>query len=96
VRGYYSDLEVGVLNPKPVDGRVWDALAHILDANVRVLAGLRPPPPASVVAYRRSASGMELYERISTGPPGVLASMYAARAPEDDRDEVDRLFTGTA
>lgn len=89
VKGYYSDLEVGVLAPEPVDRRVWDALAHILGANVRALAGLRPPPPAGAVAYMRRASGVELRERTTSFSTDVEPS-------DDDRDEVDRLFTGPA
>lgn len=91
VRRYYSDLEVGVLAPEPVDGSVWDALAEVLRANVRVLAGLRPPPPAAAAsAYMRAASGIELYERMSSFSADVEPSA------DDDRDEVDRLFTGIA
>jgi hypothetical protein len=88
VRGYYSDLEVGVLDPKPVNRRVWDALAGILKANVRVLAGLRlEPPPAPAAAYMREP----------TLPQARLSESADAPAPPaaEGPDEIDRLFTGS-
>ena len=96
VKTYFSDLEVGVLDPKPVDRRVWDALASILNANVRLLAGLRPPPPAAAAAFRREPTGMEL--RASLYSVAALSDQIAepaaaAQKPEGP-DEVDRLFTG--
>ena len=39
VDGYYHELEVGLLDPEPVDRSVWDVLADVLKANVRALAG---------------------------------------------------------
>ncbi len=94
VRRYYSDLEVGVLDPKPVSRRVWDALAGILDANVRVLAGLRPPPPAEFDAvFMRGAEVAlrSLERRVDVGPE----LLKRASRPAPERDEVDRLFTGS-
>jgi len=89
VRGYYSDLEVGVLDPKPVDQRVWDALTDVLQANVRSLAALRPAPPdAPALAYLREPNLLQV--RLS-GPAA------AAPGPADQGpDEVDALFTGIA
>lgn len=94
VHAYYSDLEVGVLNPKPVDRRVWDALAGVLNANVRVLAGLRPPPPpAPAAVYARMSSGPEVRRRMF----GVSSSAQAsAERAADEPDEIDKLFTGNA
>jgi len=94
VHAYYSDLEVGVLNPKPVDRRVWDALAGVLNANVRVLAGLRPPPPpAPAAVYARMSSGPEVRRRMF----GVSSSAQAsAERAAEEPDEIDRLFTGSA
>lgn len=98
VRRYYSDLEVGVLDPKPVDRKVWDALGRILDANVRMLAGLRPPPPAApAVAYMRVRDESAKYlASWDEGPnePAVTPELESEPVPE--RDEVDRLFTGSA
>ncbi len=96
VKGYYSDLEVGVLDPKPVDRTVWDALTSILNANVSILAGLRPPPPpAAAAAYRRRLFGIDL--RASVTPVGASAEpMHADVERDSEHDEVDRLFTGNA
>ena len=98
VRGYYSDLEVGVLNPKPVDRRVWDALGRIFDANVRILAGLRPPSPAApAVAYMRVSDDSATYlASWDEGATEVAATRELESQPVPDRDEVDRLFTGRA
>lgn len=94
VGGYYHELETGLLDPAPVDLRVWDALADLLKANVRGLAGLRPEPPAAFeLAYRREPGEM---------PAPLLESVVAAAgAPEPAEpehpagpDEVDRLFRG--
>ena len=96
VAAYYHELEVGTLDPKPVSSRVWEALGDFFHANVRVLAGLRPPPiaaPEGAVFHR-----LELHERVS-----YLARWDAADAVEDEPepvpereqpDEIDRLFTG--
>lgn len=99
VKGYFSDLEVGVLDPKPVDRTVWDALTGILNANVRILAGLRPPPPAArLPAYRRLATESPKY--LASWDEGALNRREVAPdlvpEPGDERDEVDRLFTGSA
>ena len=40
----YHELETGQLDPAGVDASVWSALAELLKANVRELAGWRPPP----------------------------------------------------
>ena len=56
VGGYYADLEVGILDPEPVDRRVWDVLAEVLKANARALAGPRPEPPAPMAARRTTVS----------------------------------------
>ena len=88
VGGYYADLEVGILDPEPVDRRVWDVLAEVLKANVRALAGLRPgPPPAVAAAYHREPTPM-LRET------ALEAAMPAAPTPAEP-DEVDRLFTAS-
>jgi hypothetical protein len=83
VAGYYADLEVGVLDPEPVDRRVWDVLADVLEANVRALAGHRPEPIAAAPAYRVADADFVLRELAV--PPDQ---------PDEARDEIDRLFTG--
>jgi len=85
VKRYFSDLEVGVLDPRPVDRSVWDALSDLLRANVRDLAGLRVAPPAAEPAYRRFDEGFVLERRAEAPVP-----------LDEGPDEVDRLFTGTA
>jgi hypothetical protein len=86
VRRYYSDLEVGVLDPRPVDGRVWEALGSVLGANVRAVAALRPEPPAaSALAYMREPTLMQA--KLSAAEPAPTAPA------EEARDEIDRLFT---
>ena len=87
VGGYYHDLEIGNLDPEPVDRRVWDVLADVLKANVRGLAMSRPEAPGvAASAYMRRE------------PTGMQAKL--ARAPEapkaEEPDEVDRLFTAGA
>jgi hypothetical protein len=96
VRGYYDDLEVGLLDPEPVSSRVWDALGELLHANVRVLAGLRPPSPAAEGAVFHR---LELHERISAFSvrKSLETSEVESELIEEPElpDEVDRLFTGT-
>ena len=80
---YYHELETGLLDPAPVDSRVWAALAEFLRANVRALADFRPPPLTAPVARRSMDRGWVLAERLST--PAIEA--------DEIPDEVDRLFT---
>ena len=54
---YYHELETGILDPEPVDGRVWDALSDLLRANTRALAALRPPPCPSCRRERAPSTG---------------------------------------
>jgi hypothetical protein len=89
VGGYYADLEVGILDPEPVDRRVWDVLAEVLNANVRGLAGLRPEPPPPAAAYLREPT-IAMQPRLSAMAPESVAPTPA------DPDEVDRLFTASA
>jgi hypothetical protein len=87
VDGYYHDLEVGILDPEPIDRGVWDVLTDVLEANVRGLAALRPEPPAALATYLRRATLMQ----------AKLESVDALAAPADEGpDEIDRLFTGSA
>jgi hypothetical protein len=89
VGGYYADLEVGILDPEPVDRRVWDVLAEVLKANVRALAGLRPePPPPLAAAYHREPT-MTLRET-------MLAGSRPVSPTPAEPDEIDRLFTANA
>ena len=86
VGGYYHDLEVGNLDPEPVDRRVWDVLADVLKANVRGLAVFRPEPPGlAASAYMREPTMPALYERVSVSPEEANAN---------EPDEIDELFLG--
>jgi hypothetical protein len=80
---YYHELEVGLLDPEPVDRSVWEALSDLLRANTRALAGVRLAPPGRAEpAYLRYDASFTLEERAV--PPVPLA---------EGPDEVDRLFT---
>jgi len=86
VGGYYHDLEVGNLDPEPVDRRVWDVLADVLTANVRGLAVFRPEPSSMAPsAYMREPTGMQA--RLAQAPGALKA---------EEPDEIDRLFTAGA
>jgi hypothetical protein len=84
VASYYHELETGLLDPEPVHPSVWEALSEFLRANARALAALGPTPPAAAAAYRRVT------------PDSGLEEPAAPRAapPEEERDEIDTLFTG--
>ena len=84
VGGYYHDLEVGNLDPEPVDRRVWDVLADVLEANVRGLAGYRPEAPGvSISAYKREPTGTQAKLAHVPEPPKA-----------EEPDEIDALFLG--
>src|SRR5207237_3136710 len=51
VAGYYHELEGGLLEPRGVDRRVWDALAQTLKTRVDDLVAWRPPPAEAAPAY---------------------------------------------
>ena len=85
VGGYYADLEVGILDPEPVDRRVWDVLAEVLKANVRALAGSAPEPPAAPPLPRTTGSRRSAVEAQRVG---------ATRPERAEPDDVDRLFLG--
>lgn len=87
VAGYYHELEVGTLDPKPVSERVWDALGAFLGANARSLAGIQPAPAAAEALYRRDADFALALQELPAP---------AARAAKRRDDEIDRLFTGSA
>ena len=78
VARYYHELESGLLEPRGVDSRVWEALASVLGTDVRALARWRPAPVEAAPAYRLSQPQMD-------------AQYAPAREPAEE-DEVDRLF----
>jgi hypothetical protein len=77
----YHELETGQLDPAGVDARVWSALAGLLHANVRELAGWRPPPLAAAPAFRAKAASISLASDVTVDHNRVA-----------EPDEVDRLF----
>jgi hypothetical protein len=89
VARYYHELETGLLDPERVEPLVWHNLAKLFGTQIRSLM-VRPndPPPAMVAAYFRRADDVALDMREIHAP--------AAPAPEPERDDVDRLFTGNA
>jgi len=82
VKGYYHRLETGLLEPRGVDGRVWDVIATALRSRASDLRTwrLRQPEPAAAYFRVDATSAMEL-------------SAPAVPAAEDAPDEIDRLFT---
>jgi hypothetical protein len=86
VRRYYHELETGLLEPRGVDRRVWEALAQVLGASVTDLAGWRPRQLDAKPAFR--AGGEALLDQAD-----VLTSVLSSAPAE--QDEVDRLFTGS-
>jgi hypothetical protein len=94
LKRYYQRLEGGVLDPHPVDERVWAALRDLFGTNVRNL--IRP------LVTRQGGSAMAYYRR--TGSPDRALLQAAAPvepAPVTDadpqpaeRDALDRLFLG--
>jgi hypothetical protein len=85
VAGYYHQLEGGLLEPRGVDRRVWDALAETFKTRVDDLVAWRPPPAEAASAYLR-ASVMAP----ETAPPPAQASTKV------ERDEIDDLFLSGA
>ena len=82
VARYYHELEGGLLEPRGVDARVWDALRELLGTDVRSLARWRP------AAQPRPAP---LYRRTTLDRPHLAAAATPQAAPAEE-DEVDRLF----
>jgi hypothetical protein len=80
MRDAYHELETGQLDPAGVAPSVWSALADILKANVRDLAGWRLPPAAPSPTYFR-ANEMSLERRLVIRHDSDAAG-----------DEIDRLF----
>ena len=84
VKRYYHRLENGLLDPSRVDRRVLDALSETLRARVEDLGVWRTPPLDAAMHYVRA-------DAEQAAP--VFEPRAAAEADEE-RDEVDELFTG--
>lgn len=88
VRRYYHELETGLLEPRGVDRRVWEALAQVFGASVADLAGWRARPIEAQPAFRmRTATALEA--------DSVFAPAPSATGPPED-DEVDLLFRSSS
>src|SRR5436190_22580459 len=55
VADYYHQLEGGLLEPRGVDRRAWDALAATLKTRADDLVAWRPPPAEAAPAYLRAS-----------------------------------------
>jgi len=98
LKRYYQRLEGGVLDPHPVDERVWDALRDVFATSVRNL--IRPLVTrrgGSAMAYYRSGppdgAGAQLRARMTPREPALVGD---ADRPPPERDALDRLFLGDA
>ena len=85
VAGYYHQLEGGLLEPRGVDRRVWDALAETFKTRVDDLVAWRPRPAEAAPAYLRA-----------TGAPAEMAAPLAPASTKVERDEIDDLFLSGA
>jgi len=92
---YYHAMEQGELDPGGVSDRVLEALARLTGTTVAALreaAAELPRPPAP------GAASAPAFARTAEPDPDHLAAMQgsAPRPAEEDRDEVDELFTGAS
>jgi len=98
LKRYYQRLEGGVLDPHPVDERVWDALRALFGTSVRSL--IRPlvtHEGGSAMAYYRRTGSLDASAPLPSAPAPsevVLTPEADPRPPE--RDSLDRLFLGDA
>ncbi len=79
----YHELESGLLEPERLSGRLIEALSELFAANVRSLVTWRPPELRAEPAYFRAAAA-------------PAASVPPSPVPDDEEDEIDRLFLGGA
>jgi hypothetical protein len=99
VRDYYHELEQGLLPPRGVSSRVFEALAEILGTSAdRLLAAGAATRPAT-------AGAQAAFMRVASAKPGEIADaddreadtappLAATGGGEEPPDEVDELFTG--
>ena len=81
VADYYHQLEGGLLEPRSVDRRVWDALAETFKTRVDDLVAWRPPPAEPAPVYLRASRA-----------PAATAPLARPAAAEIEPDEIDELF----
>lgn len=89
---YYHRLEGGLLDPEPVDGRVWAALERALGAPARALAlSFAGGPEPETAVYYRAQPAIAMFDE----SPADEAEGLLPRDPAPaERDELDRLFLG--
>ena len=96
LKRYYQQLEGGVLDPHPIDERVWEALRDVFSTSVRNL--IRPlvtRQGGSAMAYYRTASAETSGSLRDAGPPEAPL-VTSTDPPPAARDALDRLFLGDA
>jgi hypothetical protein len=81
VKGYYHQLETGLLEPREVDRRVFDVLAETLSAPLADVRAWRPQPQFAEAAYMR---------RDAEAAPSEAPPVFADE--DKERDEIDLLF----
>jgi hypothetical protein len=81
VAGYYHQLEGGLLEPRGVDRRVWEALAQTFKTRVDDLVAWRPPSIEAAPAYLRASRAVD-----------AMAPLARPATAEIERDEIDELF----
>ncbi|HET9287694.1 MAG TPA: hypothetical protein VFO26_09065 [Gaiella sp.] len=98
LKSYYQRLEGGILDPRRVDERVWEALRGLFLTNVRaIVRPLTTTTGGSAMAYyRRGGEPIPDLDRPSPAPQMELHERLAAPlgASPPERDELDRLFLG--
>jgi hypothetical protein len=91
VRRYYHELETGLLEPRGVDRKVWEALGQVLGASVSDLAGWRARAIEAGPAFRMSGEA-----GLDEGDVVLTTVLSAPPPPDEAEDEVDRLFRSGA
>jgi len=87
VKGYYHELENGLLDVTRVDRRVWEALADRLKVGISDLLAWRPRPLAGAAAYARRN------EAVAQWPPaGAPTRLDQESDTVRGTDEIDQLF----
>jgi hypothetical protein len=84
VKAYYQRLEQGLLDPRGVSERVWDAVRRLVGPAAEAAATWHIRQPEAEVAYFR-ATLLPLARGLRAAGP--------EQAQEPERDEVDDLFT---
>jgi hypothetical protein len=98
LKRYYQRLEGGILDPRRVDERVWEALRELFVTNVRAI--VRPltttTGESAMAYYRRGGTSTPDLGPAAAGPRIELHELLATplETSPPERDELDRLFLG--